>query len=246
MERELAVPKAGSLSSLDWSPDGGGFFAVDRSGSENAIMFLPLTGKASVLWRRHGIRWGVPSPDGKHLAMYVERLSRVCGRSMVSSSNSGQHRNLGTARAHKISHCGSTVDQRNFPPPGPARAHPSLPVQRCVCGRRSWTQIWRSAAFSGGSAARSRSIIQNGLTTKMTTSSRSPRRSGRGAGGVLVLHRYVGAPMPEVTWRQIYDPLNAWPVSTAIAALPVITLFFVLVVLRQRVWCWRWLAWSSQ
>jgi lactate permease len=53
---------------------------------------------------------------------------------------------------------------------------------------------------------------------------------------ILALHRYVGAPMPEVTWRQIYDPLNAWPVSTAIAALPVITLFFVLVVLRQRVW----------
>jgi lactate permease len=53
---------------------------------------------------------------------------------------------------------------------------------------------------------------------------------------ILALHRYVGAPMAEVTWQQIYDPLNAWPVSTAIAALPVITLFFVLVVLRQRVW----------
>jgi L-lactate permease len=37
-------------------------------------------------------------------------------------------------------------------------------------------------------------------------------------------------------WSQIYDPLNAWPLSTAMAALPVVTLFFVLVVLRQRVW----------
>ena len=42
--------------------------------------------------------------------------------------------------------------------------------------------------------------------------------------------------MPPSTWAQIYDPLSAWPLSTAIAALPVVTLFFVLVVLRQRVW----------
>jgi lactate permease len=38
------------------------------------------------------------------------------------------------------------------------------------------------------------------------------------------------------TWPQTYDPLHAWPLSTAVAALPVFTLFFVLVVLRQRVW----------
>jgi lactate permease len=37
-------------------------------------------------------------------------------------------------------------------------------------------------------------------------------------------------------WTQTYDPLNAWPLSTAVAALPVLTLFFVLVGLRQRVW----------
>jgi lactate permease len=37
-------------------------------------------------------------------------------------------------------------------------------------------------------------------------------------------------------WSQVYDPLGAWPLSTAVAALPVVTLFFVLVVLRKRVW----------
>ena len=37
-------------------------------------------------------------------------------------------------------------------------------------------------------------------------------------------------------WSQHYDPLGAWPLSTAIAALPVVTLFFVLVVLHARVW----------
>ncbi len=38
------------------------------------------------------------------------------------------------------------------------------------------------------------------------------------------------------TWPQDYDPLHAWPLSTLVAALPVLTLFFVLLVLRARVW----------
>jgi lactate permease len=37
-------------------------------------------------------------------------------------------------------------------------------------------------------------------------------------------------------WYQNYDPLHFWPLSTAIAALPVITLFFVLLILKKKVW----------
>jgi lactate permease len=40
----------------------------------------------------------------------------------------------------------------------------------------------------------------------------------------------------QLTWNQIYDPLGSWPLSTLVAALPVLTLFFVLLVLRRRVW----------
>jgi lactate permease len=39
-----------------------------------------------------------------------------------------------------------------------------------------------------------------------------------------------------MTWQQLYDPLNNWLLSTAISALPVLTLFFVLVVMKKRVW----------
>ena len=37
-------------------------------------------------------------------------------------------------------------------------------------------------------------------------------------------------------WSQNYDPLHFWPLSTLIAALPVLTLFFVLLVLKKKVW----------
>jgi len=37
-------------------------------------------------------------------------------------------------------------------------------------------------------------------------------------------------------WSQNYNPLHFWPFSTAMAALPVLTLFFVLLVLKKKVW----------
>ena len=39
-----------------------------------------------------------------------------------------------------------------------------------------------------------------------------------------------------MTWSQNYDPLQSWPLSTFLSALPVLTLFFVLLVLKKRVW----------
>ncbi|MFI5457431.1 MAG: L-lactate permease [Isosphaerales bacterium] len=37
-------------------------------------------------------------------------------------------------------------------------------------------------------------------------------------------------------WSQTYDPLHAWPLSTFVSALPVVTLFFSLIALKTRVW----------
>src|SRR5690242_14147664 len=39
-----------------------------------------------------------------------------------------------------------------------------------------------------------------------------------------------------MTWQQVYDPFWNKLLSTVISALPVLTLFFVLVGLKKRVW----------
>ena len=39
-----------------------------------------------------------------------------------------------------------------------------------------------------------------------------------------------------MTWQQVYDPFNSKILSALVSALPVLTLFFVLVVLKKRVW----------
>jgi hypothetical protein len=39
-----------------------------------------------------------------------------------------------------------------------------------------------------------------------------------------------------MTWEQIYDPFGNRLLSTAVSALPVVTLCFVLVALKKRVW----------
>ncbi len=39
-----------------------------------------------------------------------------------------------------------------------------------------------------------------------------------------------------MTWSQNYDPFHSWPISTLVSALPVLTLFFVLLVCHARVW----------
>jgi len=39
-----------------------------------------------------------------------------------------------------------------------------------------------------------------------------------------------------MSWSQNYDPLHAWLLSTFVSALPVVTLFSSLIVLRTRVW----------
>jgi hypothetical protein len=37
------------------------------------------------------------------------------------------------------------------------------------------------------------------------------------------------------SWQQLCDPFGLWQLSTFVSALPVLSLFFVLIVLKKRV-----------
>jgi Tol biopolymer transport system component len=71
--REIPVRGATNLTSLDYAPDGKGFFSGETLDAEVRQLFIDLSGKASVLWRQAGSPgiWGVPSPDGRYLALMM-------------------------------------------------------------------------------------------------------------------------------------------------------------------------------
>ena len=69
--RDVKVKKWGHLTSLDWARDGRGFFASSDSRKGATLLHIDLEGNVHVLWVREGGvgAWGVPSPDGKNLAV---------------------------------------------------------------------------------------------------------------------------------------------------------------------------------
>ena len=71
-ERSVDVHGVVFLNSLDWLPDGKGFYSgALRIGAGAALVHFDLTGKSKVVWEQPGTMrmWGIPSPDGKHLAI---------------------------------------------------------------------------------------------------------------------------------------------------------------------------------
>ncbi|MGA8027604.1 MAG: hypothetical protein WB992_10685 [Bryobacteraceae bacterium] len=72
--QEIPVPNTSSFLSFGYAPDGKGFFASDACLTEVRELYVDSKGKISVLYREpesvFGI-WGVPSPDGKLLALVL-------------------------------------------------------------------------------------------------------------------------------------------------------------------------------
>ena len=52
--REIAVRGVTDLNTLDYAPDGKGFFTGDRSPTESRLLYVDLSGKPTVLWRQAG------------------------------------------------------------------------------------------------------------------------------------------------------------------------------------------------
>jgi hypothetical protein len=72
--REIYVKGWNYLRSLSWAADGKGLLVGRHPISGSTLLYVDLEGRSDVLWQQGEIpgtprTWGVPSPDGRHLAL---------------------------------------------------------------------------------------------------------------------------------------------------------------------------------
>ena len=82
--KEIAVKGWSSLLSLSWAPDGKSIYTSSQTRQGSVLLRVDLKGRAAVLWEQSGsiapwnrpfrpghlALFAVPSPDGRHLAIY--------------------------------------------------------------------------------------------------------------------------------------------------------------------------------
>ena len=90
--RHLSVRGRSTLQSVNWTADGKGFLVSSASNHGSALLRVDLQGHSRVLWEQKGsiapwnlpyahrlggpsAPWAVPSPDGRHLAIYKWEVS---------------------------------------------------------------------------------------------------------------------------------------------------------------------------
>jgi Tol biopolymer transport system component len=76
-DRDITVKGWPTLSflGLEWSADGKGFYCGSVSYHGRTVLYVDLKGNARVLWQSSGMGgyvWGIPSPDGRYLAIQGE------------------------------------------------------------------------------------------------------------------------------------------------------------------------------
>ena len=66
----ITVKGWNTVANLNWATNGQGFFTSGISQRGSVLLYVDLAGNAFPLWEQRGSRfaWGVPSPDGYHLA----------------------------------------------------------------------------------------------------------------------------------------------------------------------------------
>jgi DNA-binding winged helix-turn-helix (wHTH) protein/Tol biopolymer transport system component len=71
-QREVEVKGWNSLNHINWAADGRGFYVSSEMAVATTLLYVDLKGDATILVREPGLfteTWGIPSPDGKHLAI---------------------------------------------------------------------------------------------------------------------------------------------------------------------------------
>jgi Tol biopolymer transport system component len=86
---KIVVNGWSNILSLNWESDGRGIFASSQTKTGSVLLRISLTGVAHVIWKQNGsiapwnrpfasgdsAPFGVPSPDGRHLAIYGWNMS---------------------------------------------------------------------------------------------------------------------------------------------------------------------------
>ena len=76
-DREIAVKGRPRLTAINWSLKGKGLFCSSYSPQGSTLLYVDLKGDARVLWQSKamlGVFGGVPSPDGRYLAIQGEAI----------------------------------------------------------------------------------------------------------------------------------------------------------------------------
>jgi Tol biopolymer transport system component len=70
-KRTLQVKGAVNCNSLDWASDSRSMFIGSSRGNGSSLMRLGTDGTVQSLWFQPQLSstWGIPSPDGRHIAM---------------------------------------------------------------------------------------------------------------------------------------------------------------------------------
>lgn len=70
-QRDVDVKGWNSLNHVNWAADGRGWYVSSELALASTLLYVDLNGYATILLREPGLFteiWGIPSPDGKHLA----------------------------------------------------------------------------------------------------------------------------------------------------------------------------------
>jgi eukaryotic-like serine/threonine-protein kinase len=83
--RTIPVKDRNNFQSVNWAADGKGLIVASATDNGAALLHVDLLGNAEVLWEQKGnlesantalaAPWGLPSPDGRHLAIYAGHLN---------------------------------------------------------------------------------------------------------------------------------------------------------------------------
>src|SRR5580704_623218 len=71
-QRDVDVKGWNSLNHINWAADGKGWYVSSELALASTLLYVDLSGNATTLLRESGLFseiWGIPSPDGKHLAI---------------------------------------------------------------------------------------------------------------------------------------------------------------------------------